>query len=127
VRALRASITPIAWALILMATFAGCMSQREKALRAAFVTVNSLRNGFTDLSRDRQQQIVDAAKSPEEGQAALTAFRTERDKVMAAFDDVYRALTAAVVANDTPSLTAAQTIVKRLTQAYDELKKVKSP
>lgn len=121
-RALRSSASFVAWAFVIAAALS-CVSQREKALRAAFVTVNVARDGFVTFDRDRQHRIVQDAKTLEEGQAALAAYRTERDKVLAVFDDVYRALTAAVVAEDSPSLGAAQRVIKQLKQALDDLKK----
>lgn len=126
-KTLRSSVSIVAWAMILVAVLGCGASQREKTLKAAFITVNATRDGFTTFDKDHQQQIVDAAKSLEEGKAALAAYRVERDKMLAVFDDVYRALTAAVVTEDTGSLTAAQKVVDRLKQAYDDLKKVKTP
>ena len=122
-RTLRRSWCAWTWALIVMAIIGCGASQRETTLKATFVTVNSLRNGFTAFDKAEQQKIVDAAKTTDEGTAGLLAYRERRTKVLAIFDDVYQALAAAVVTEDAPSLAAASQLAAQLKHAYDDLKK----
>jgi hypothetical protein len=115
--------------LVLLALLAiGCgASQREKTLRAAFVATNSARDGFATFDRERQQEIIDKATSLEQGQAALVAYREKQGKIALVFEDVYRALTAAVLAEDTGSYDAAMKAAEKLKKALDDLKKVGVP
>lgn len=124
-RTLRSSVSAVAWALILI-TAIGCgASVRDKAIRATFITVNTVRDGFAAFDKDHQAKIVAAATSAEQGAAALAAYRVERDQVLVIFDDVYHALTLAVIGSDAGSLTSAQQLAAKLKQAYDTLQKAK--
>jgi hypothetical protein len=111
--------------LVLVALLAGCgMSAREKALRATFVTINSARDGFTKFDAQKQQQIVDDAKTLEEGQAALAAYRKDREKVLGLFEGVYQAFAAAVLAeDDTKTKAGMLAILDKLKEALTALQK----
>jgi hypothetical protein len=126
-RNLRSSVSAVAWALILTMVIGCGASARDTAIRATFVTVNSVRDGFTTFDKDRQAQIVAAATSAEGGVAALAAYRVERDQLLVILDDVYHALTLAIIGSDAASLTSAQQLAVKLKQAYDTLQKVKHP
>jgi hypothetical protein len=104
-RNLRSSVSAVAWALILTAIIGCGASARDKAIRATFVT----------------------ATSAEGGAAALAAYRVERDQLLVVLDDVYHALTLAIIGSDAASLTSAQQLAAKLKQAYDTLQKVKHP
>jgi hypothetical protein len=106
----------------------GCgASAREKTLRATFVTINAARDGFEAFDTQHQQQIVDDAKTLEEGKAAFAAYRHDRERVITAFVATYRVLTAAVLADDAASLEILLEAAKQLQQALDDLKKAKTP
>lgn len=122
-RTLRHSWCAWTWALVVLAIISCGASQRETTLKAAFVTVNTVRNGFATYDKIEQQKIVDAAKTADEGTAGLLAYRARREKILVIFDDVYRALTSAVVTEDAKSLAHATQLATALKQAYDDLQK----
>ncbi|MGH7179222.1 MAG: hypothetical protein ACREJC_17730 [Tepidisphaeraceae bacterium] len=115
--------------VMMLAVFAACgPSARERAIRATFITTNAARDGFNEYGKQRQDQIIEQATSLEDGKARLAAFRDRREKINKVFEDVYRAIVAATLANDTGSLDAALKATERLKDAIDDLKKLeKSP
>lgn len=123
-----ASLSVVIITLMFAIIASGCgQSQRERTLRATFVATNAARDGFTKYDRDQQQKIAQTATSIEAGQAALAAYRKKRDEVVVIFEDVYRALVAATLANDTGSLDAAKKAAERLKKALDDLMKLGEP
>lgn len=97
-------------------------SQRIKTLRTGLVGLNAARDSFMVWDAAKQAAIVESATSPEDGQAKLKAYREARAKLAAQFEVVYRAIAAAAVANDDPSLKAAIDAAQRLLADIDKLK-----
>lgn len=129
--AIKWTIPPVVLAALfvaaILAPLSGCgASARERMIRTTFVTVNSARDGFTTFDAQHQQQIIDDAKTLDEGKAALAAYRHSRETVLALFESAYHVLAAAVLADDPKSLAILLEVADHLKQALDDLKKAKA-
>ena len=109
--------------LIVLVALAACgASAREKVIHATLVSVNSAREGFTQFDRQKQQSIVEAATSLDDGRTRLADYRKKREPVVDAFTTVYRAIAiAAVVSDDPTSLSMLLDVAKRLADALAAL------
>jgi hypothetical protein len=130
--AIKWTIPPIVLAALfvaaILAPLSGCgASARERVIRATFVTINSARDGFTTFDAQHQQQIIDDAKTLDEGKAALVAYRHNRETVLVILVDAYLALSTAVLADDPKSLAILLEVADHLKQAIDDIKKAKAP
>lgn len=117
-------------ALLLLAIALGLVgcgaSAREKALHAVFEATNGARAGFETFDSAHQAQIVNDAKSFDEGEAALKSYRHDRETVLVLFNAVYQGIIAAVLVNDDPrSLPSLIEAAGHLRQALDALMKPK--
>ena|SRR3990172_7473890 len=124
----RAAPSTMLAALIILAAFmpviSGCgASTREKTIATAFLATNAARDGFVEFDAKRQLAIVDVAKTKEEGQAALFAYRTARAQIIELFEAVYYAISAAsVLKNDPKSMPALIDAAKKLQAGLDGLR-----
>jgi hypothetical protein len=103
----------------------GCASQRDKALRATFVSINVASDGFKIYDADHQAAIVAAAKTKDEGATALAEYRRRREPVLLLFGGAYHALAAAILADDAKSFASLLEVWKQLQLTLDDLRKVK--
>jgi hypothetical protein len=101
----------------------GCTGhKRQDTLRASLIAVDAARDGFVKLDGDRQQAIVAAATSFEDGKTKLEAYRAWRDKILVAFPVVYRAIALASMHDDEASLNDAIKQAKVLLKAIEAFK-----
>lgn len=104
----------------------GCAgSQRETTIRAALVSVDSARDGFLAYDRAHEMSLVahcnPAVETREQCQAkvdasnkALAEYQAKRAKVDPVFAAAYRAVAAAWLLNDQPSLDGMQAAIAQL-------------
>ncbi len=109
--------------LLLVFLFACGASARTKSLQSTLVAVNVVRDTFLAVSAKREDQIVEAATSKEEGRAKLDAFRQATIPIVSAIGNAYRAIAAASLLSDSASVgeaagaaAKAATLVKELGQ-----------
>lgn len=108
-----------------LATFAICIgliavpaacsgNQRQRTLHTVLVSANVARDGFVSWDAAHQAQIVSSASSRAEAEIQLVAYRERRDKLVAEFERLYRALATAATQDDRPSLVAAEELGRSL-------------
>lgn len=121
-RLLRVNVALIV--LVMLApTVAGCdHNSRQKTLRTSLIAVNVARDGFETWEDTRQDQIIAAATTKEEGQRKLAEFRAELDKIYAALPTVYSAIAVASLHKDEHSLQVALEEAGKLFAAIKKLK-----
>lgn len=112
--------------VMLAATFVlgivGCGDgARMKALNQSLTALNAARDGFVTWDQGHQEQIVDGAKTFEEGDAALQAYYKDRAPVVAGFEAAYRVL--AIAAFD-PTAGNALKVYVQLLELWDLLKQL---
>jgi hypothetical protein len=88
---LRARILPIFLALA-CACGGSITGRTEKSLRASLDAISAARDSFTTWDAQHQKALVANASSREEAEAALASYRTQRQKLIAAFTGAYSAL-----------------------------------
>ena len=94
-------IRRILLALALICATPACpASTRTQTLRATLAATNAAQAGFVAQDAAHQQALVDRATSLDEGRAALGAYRTRRDRVVALFIATYRAVAVAATVED---------------------------
>jgi hypothetical protein len=105
--------------LVLALAVAACgASARDQAIHATLVSVNAARDGFSEWDRRKQQSIVEAATSLDDGKAKLVDYRRKREPVVDGFVATYRAIAiAAVVSDDPTSLATLLEVARRLSEA----------
>lgn len=102
---------------------AGCGgSQRQKTLHGTVIALNAARDGFIEIDSQKQEAIVKAATSKEEGQKALDAYRVKRQEVIAAFEAAYRVTALAATSTDDVTLKQALEAATALQKLYDAFK-----
>jgi hypothetical protein len=74
-----------------------CSGCPNKSLQVGLASLNAARDGFVAYDAKHQSDIVDAAKSLEEGKASLAEYRTKREPLIQAFAVAYSALAAAAL------------------------------
>lgn len=126
---LRASRNVLVLSLVMMAAIlaplAACGgSAHEKTLQVSFVALNATRDGFTEWSRDHQEQIVEHATSADEAKTKVAAFRATRTKVVDAFLVAYAAFSLATLDPAEPNYLEAIKAGKALLAAIKDLKAV---
>lgn len=114
--------TGVIVSLVLVVGLGGCThNDRTDTIHAAMVATDGAHAGFVAWDRAHQFQLVEAATSREQGQAALAAYRAEREQVELKLAGVYRACAAAALLNDDKSLGAALAALDQLHQAIRAL------
>jgi hypothetical protein len=98
-------------------------TKRQDTIKAATITVNAARDGFTTWSTEHQMDLVQKAKSREEVQAKVEAFRKAREPVISAITDVYLFLLYAAVHDDSPSLDSALKAARDLVEMIGNFRK----
>ena len=99
--------SPVVFFFLALALIACGTSQREKTLRASFVTVNAARDGFVKWEAQAQARIASEATTFDAGRVALEKYRADRTKVLEGFELAYRAISAALLLEDDRSLQSA--------------------
>lgn len=107
---------------LVAATFACGPSARERALSYTLAGLNGARSGFVVFDEVAQTHIVDQATSLESGEAALKAYRAQREPVMQAFMIAYSALAAASVDMSVANIAEAAARAKDLYEAVKAFK-----
>lgn len=98
-----------ALAMILVLVFGassmtGCgASQQQTTLTAALATTDAARAAFLAYDAKHQADIVAAAKTKDDGAAALAVWRKEQDMARIIIDSAYRAIAAYSVLKDDPT------------------------
>lgn len=98
---------------------AACEGARQKSLRVTLTSLNAARDGFTAWDSAKQQRIVEASTSFEEGAKQLNVYRNSRIKIVQAFTAAYSALALAAVDSSPASLIEAAKAAREL---YDLIK-----
>jgi hypothetical protein len=91
---MRRIVTTLAFVL----AFTACApSMREKTIHATLVATNASREAFVTFDENRQLAIVENAPTREEALAQIEAYRKKRDRLVVAYEHVYRAIAIATV------------------------------
>jgi hypothetical protein len=111
--------------LVILATLlGGCgPSQRQRTIKATFVTINAARAGFEIFDEMKLRAIVASAPSYAEGSATLKAYQAKQARVVNGFVNVYHAIAAAVLATDNASLVTMKTLARALLDDVAALRK----
>lgn len=105
-----------------LAVATGCgASQRTKTIQASVLTVNAARDGWFAWDRAHEHQIVENAKTREEVELELAAYRNKSAVIYASFEIVYQGLKVAAKQTDEPSLSAALVTVVQLIESIKKL------
>ena len=80
---------------LVCATPACAASTRTQTLQITLAATTAAQVGFVAQDAAHQQALVDRATTLDEGRAALGAYRTRRDRVVALFIATYRAVAVA--------------------------------
>lgn|GEM_PF-4665811 len=108
-------LTTFAICIGLIAVPTACSgNQRQRTLHTVLVSANVARDGFVSWDAAHQAQIVSSASSRAEAEIRLVAYRERRDKLVAEFERLYRALATAATQDDRPSLVAAEEFGRKL-------------
>lgn len=104
--------------VLLLIAFIGCgASTRTNGLRAGLFALNAARDTVLEVSKKREEQIVDACNPPEctldKGRAELAAWRDKVNLVVEAIAKGYRLTAAAALASDSQSATEALAAVAK--------------
>lgn len=75
-------------------------SARTRTLQVTLAATAAAQAGFIAQDAAHQQALVDRAASLDEGRAALGAYRTRRDRVVALFIAAYRAVAIAATVEE---------------------------
>jgi hypothetical protein len=100
---------------------AACAASKDVVLSKTFAGLNAARDAFVTWDERHQAEIVDAAKSLEEGKAALTSYRAKRTKVKVAFEVAYGAFAVASISGTADAIAKASTAATSLLSALREL------
>lgn len=107
----------------------GCAAnQRETTIKAAMVSVDSARDGFLAYDRAHELSLVahcdpavdtkeQCAAKVDASNKALAAYQAKRAKIDPLFGAAYRAVAAAELLADDPSLTGMQAAIAQLIDA----------
>jgi len=105
----------------------GCgASQRQTALKTAFISVDAASAAFVEWDAHKQDQIVAGATDFNAGTEQLVLYRLKRERVYTAFVVAYRAIAAASTDKDAPLLGALAN-VEALYAAIVDLKGPSKP
>lgn len=104
----------ISVALLLNASCSNPEQTRRKTVAGAFRGVNAARDGFVAWDLARQDQIIAAATSKDDGEAKLKSYREHRHTVELAFEVAYRGLALAALEPTIANLDKAITEVNQL-------------
>lgn len=99
----------------------GCAGGRDELLSKTLAGVNAAHEAFVAYDREHQAEIVDTAKTHDEGAAALAGYRGARAKVSIAFVAAYGAIAAASTDLTDEGLTKAAFAARDLVQALRAL------
>jgi hypothetical protein len=87
--------------LAFVLAFTACgQSMREKTIHTTLVATNATREAFVTYDEHKQLDIAEHAPTEAEAIAQLDAYKAKRDRLVAAFEHMYRALAIAAVLND---------------------------
>lgn len=79
----------------------GCgPSQKQKTIKASFIALKAAHAGFVEWDTTRQDKIIEAATSLEEGQAQLKKYREGQTKIYAAIAKAFQLLLDALTDDD---------------------------
>ncbi|HEY5933414.1 MAG TPA: hypothetical protein VIU61_02190 [Kofleriaceae bacterium] len=111
-------------ALVLLIALAACgASQREKTLRATYVSLNAVSDGVLAYSKQREKVIATTAPLATVD-ADLAAFRARVDAVVHKLGAAYHLLAAALVLDDEKvSIATITAVALSVQQAWAELQK----
>jgi hypothetical protein len=85
-------------ALILaIAVISAACSNHQAGLRDSLATLNAARDGFIAWDDAHQADLVRRATSLEQGKADLLRYRTEREKIVGAFELAYKVIATAAL------------------------------
>ena len=107
--------------LLFLGFLASCIDARQKALQGTLATVDAMRDGFVVWDDVHQSDLVDDASSLEEGKEALTKYRKQREKVLFAFETVYRLIAIALIDENNLSLNDVTTAVSDVYTTIEKL------
>lgn len=106
-------------ALVLLLTLVACTArQRRASLRVTLGAVDSARAGLIVWDAQAQGQIVKNATSLDDGLQRFEIHRSKRDKVVRAFELVYRAIAIAASVPSDPNMVNSRTAVTDLWHVY---------
>jgi hypothetical protein len=108
--------------LLVLAGLVACDHSRKDTIHATIIAVNAARDGFIEWDRTRQEQIVAAATSKEEGRAKLDAYREGRTKIYDGIALAYKLLIDALTDDGDSSLKSA---VREATKLVTDIKTFK--
>lgn len=121
---LLAVATYLAMALILGIAVlfgSGCgAGARNTAIKAALTSTDVARDGFIAYDGKHQTDIVNNAKTLDEGKRDLEAYRARRAKIVDGFTLVYHAIASAAAVDNKPSLATMQAAVVQLIEDLKE-------
>lgn len=107
----------------------GCGSNaatlRTKTIRAVYDSANVAGDQLPAIAGDHADAIVKAAKSIEEGKAALAAWRAKVEHVETTRHLIYMAIATAIFLNDKPSLDGLIQTAALFSTEFAELKGAK--
>ncbi len=95
---------------------------RQKTLHASFVGVTAACDGLLAWDTTKQEQIVAAATSKEEGRAKIDEHRTSMNKLYDGCNASYRAIAAASLNKDELTMKTATEVAKNLLDAITKLR-----
>lgn len=112
----------ISAAVVLLVLLVACgANARRQTLQTQLVILNVSRDTVLEVSRRREAQIVEDAKTREEGRAALDAWRARVDPVIEAIGKGYRVIASAALLSDSTSAAEAVAAVAKAAQLAKEL------
>lgn len=113
---------------VISSSLGGCGgNQRMKVVQSSMLAVDTARDVFLVYVQEHQAKIVADAKSREEAEQKVAAFKAKRDKVDEGFSIAYDALKLAVKKEDEVTLQAAVDAVKDLLVRLAHLKNGDAP
>jgi len=120
------TIIKTAAAVVLVAlvahTQAACgPSSREKTISATLTATNAAAAGFVAFDAKHQHYLVAAAPDRAHGEAELAAWRAHQLELEHYIEAAYRAIAAAALADDDPSVVSMLAAAAQLTEAMKAL------
>lgn len=107
---------------LVLALIVGCSpSERQKTLSTAYASVNAAAVAFVAYDDAHQAALVAEYNNPTDRMAALDGYRKKQAKVLAALLASFRAIAAALLVNDNPSLQTALAAVAIVAQELHDL------
>jgi hypothetical protein len=116
---------PVLVSLVAALALLACANKTKRAdtIKAAVVTVNATRDGFTAWSQEHQMAIVAEGKARDEVKAKIGEFRERREPVEKAITDVYLLLLYAALHDDSLTLDNSLKAVKDLVELIGNFRK----